>query len=83
MSPILMIYPCNLYVSRKMTIVSSIVTKLTRFAEHLATPTVRFEYKLTVGMCLPCETLQGELSKLNQKWRSAHCVLLACSSLQK
>lgn len=60
-----------------MMIVSSMVTKLITFTKHLATSIVRFEYKLAVGIYLPCETLRGNLSTLNQeKLRSIHSVLL-------
>lgn len=63
---------------------SSIVTKLIMFTEDLATPTARFEYKLTVGIFLPCETLRGDLSRLNEeKPRLVYSVFLAYSPLQE
>ena len=65
-------------------IASSVVTKLIIFTEDLATSTARFEYKLTLGICLPHETLRGDLSRLNQeKLRSVYSVFPAYSSLQE
>lgn len=67
---------------QEMMIASSIVTNLIQFTEYLAIPTARFEYKFTVGICLPCESLRGDPSRLNQeKLRSVHSALPACSSL--
>ena len=64
-------------------IASSVVTKII-FTEDLATSTARFDYKLTVGICLSRETLRGDLSRLNQeKLRSVYSVFPAYSSLQE
>lgn len=46
---------------------SSVVNKLIMFTEDLATPAARFDYKLTVGICLPCETLRGDPSNSTKR----------------
>jgi hypothetical protein len=67
-----------------MIFASPIFTKLIVFTEHLATPTLRFEYRVGVGIPLSSVRFRDNSSRQNQaKLRSVYAAFLTHSSLQE